>query len=82
MAGECMCCVAAVVDFFNLVHARCFTFMEPFAFTARAAAIIISVLEQSKLYEEKRVLSRPRRPFIKEDIMQIKLNVKNMVMHL
>lgn len=37
---------------------------------------------QSKLYEEKQLISRPRRPFIKEDIMQINLNVKNMVMHL
>ena len=37
--------------------------------------------QQSKLYEEQQLISRPRRPFIKEDIMQINLNVKNMVMH-
>lgn len=56
-----------------------FTFHEP-------AHIIQSVIDgdadaQSKLYEEKQLISRPRRPFIKEDIMQINLNVKNMVMH-
>lgn len=43
--------------------------------------VIMTDCAQSKLYEEKQLISRPRRPFIKEDIMQINLNVKNMVMH-